>query len=405
MEYDIKIIFLAGLFPNEKREEIIKDSKGVVQNAADNLQWSIVKGLERNKANFVILNLPYIGSFPKRYRKVFSKSYRFSHNSSSVDYNVGFVNLPIFKSFSRFFNTTKVLSKLVNRDEQKKVILIYAMHTPFVKAAIKIKNKNPNIRIVLIVPDLPEHMGEDKSIFRKIYTKLNTYFLYKKIPEIDGFVLLSQFMKKPLNIKDKPYTIVEGIFDNYLEVPSVEKEKEFIILYTGTLAKRYGVIKLLESFSKIENSNFRLWICGDGEGKQEIQKASLTDKRIIYFGQVPFVKILELQKKATVLINPRAPEAEYTKYSFPSKIMEYLASGTPTILYKLQGIPEEYSNYCFLIDEKDPDGLVNKILEVYRLPDSEKELLGNRAKLFIFDKKNPEIQTLKIIELINALYN
>ena len=38
-------------------------------------------------------------------------------------------------------------------------------------------------------------------------------------------------------------------------------------------------------------------------------------------------------------VNPRQNNEEFTKYSFPSKTMEYLASGVPVVAYKLDGIP------------------------------------------------------------------
>ncbi len=67
------IIFLTGLFPNEDYAEILKKSKGAVQNAANNLQWELVKGLDENlNSNFSLINSMYIGSFPKRYKSIFN---------------------------------------------------------------------------------------------------------------------------------------------------------------------------------------------------------------------------------------------------------------------------------------------------------------------------------------------
>ena len=42
------IVMLTGLFPKEKREEIIQNSIGVIQNAADALQWNLIDGLDAN---------------------------------------------------------------------------------------------------------------------------------------------------------------------------------------------------------------------------------------------------------------------------------------------------------------------------------------------------------------------
>lgn len=63
------------------------------------------------------------------------------------------------------------------------------------------------------------------------------------------------------------------------------------------------------------------------------------DRRIQYLGSIPHDEILQLQRTASLLVNPRTPEGIYTKYSFPSKTMEYLASGTPTLYMNCQEFP------------------------------------------------------------------
>ena len=66
----MEILYLGGLFPKETEEEIINNSIGSIQNAANNLQWEIAKGLEENMESPIsLLNSLYIGSYPKRYKK------------------------------------------------------------------------------------------------------------------------------------------------------------------------------------------------------------------------------------------------------------------------------------------------------------------------------------------------
>ena len=64
-----------------------------------------------------------------------------------------------------------------------------------------------------------------------------------------------------------------------------------------------------------------------------------------------------MQQQATLLVNPRKGHEEYTKYSFPSKTMEYMASGTPTIMYKLPGLPIEYEEYLVLLPDNSQETL------------------------------------------------
>lgn len=162
-------------------------------------------------------------------------------------------------------------------------------------------------------------------------------------------------------------------------------------------------MNLMEAFNKITDPTVRLQICGNGACKDDIVCMSKKDPRIEYLGEIPREKVLALQKEADVLVNPRTSIDEFTKYSFPSKTMEYLASGTPTILYKLPGIPEEYYKYCYALNDADSATLKNKIEEILRQPKSERINFGNRARKFIVTQKNSEVQTKRILKLIERI--
>ena len=215
-------------------------------------------------------------------------------------------------------------------------------------------------------------------------------------------------MTEMLPIGNKSWTVVEGIFNNSQDDVLVNKKtsKDALqyIFYAGTLAKRYGVMNLVEAFMHITNQNTRLVICGAGDSEKEIVKCTSIDRRIIFKGQLPRIEVLKLQKESTLLVNPRTPEKEYTKFSFPSKTMEYLASGVPVLLYKLPGIPEEYYQYCYSIEDLSIEYLTNKMNEILSLDSYELKLKGDKAREFILREKNPASQAHKIVNLINSLY-
>ena len=83
--------------------------------------------------------------------------------------------------------------------------------------------------------------------------------------------------------------------------------------------------------------------------------------------------------------------------------MEYLASGTPTLLYKLPGIPSEYYKYCFTINSLNINDFSIRIDEVLSKPKDELVELGKKARDFILENKNPKIQCEKIIKMINKI--
>ncbi len=401
----MKVLFLAGLFPEESKASIIENSRGVIQYAADNLQWSIVNGLDENNVPFHVVNLPYVGSFPFRYKKLCLTSYPFSVHSKVKGTNVGFINLSGLKHLSRYYKAKKALVKNVKTAQETVCIMVYAMHTPFLKAAIKVKKKYHHVKVILIVPDLPEFMEEKSSGLQGFLKQQDCKELYQLTYQVDGFVILSEYMKDALSINQRPYVVVEGIYNavTVTEESTSEKSENFVILYSGTLAKRYGILNLLRAFSQLSADHFCLWICGDGDGKEMVLEARKTDPRIHYLGQLPNKKILKLQKEADLLINPRTSDAKFTKYSFPSKTIEYLASGTPTIIHALEGIPEEYYEYVCIANEQNENGLATKIIEIAHLTPEERKIMGNKAKKFILEKKNAKFQVAKIIDMMKRI--
>lgn len=394
---DNKIIFISGLFPKKEKQQIIQNSKGVIQFAADNLQWSILQGFIENNINPKVFNLPFIGSYPKRYKSCFIRRSNEEFGSTKIE-NLPFNNFTLYKFLSRYQNLRGRLSQENLFDQ---VIMIYSMNISFLKAAVDIKRKNNKVKICLIVPDLPEFMSDSENPIYRVLKSIEIYFLNKLLKDVDFFVLLTEQMSIKLNVPKNKYTVVEGIYNNLLVDYNYKKDSnKFVIMYSGTLAKRYGIMNLLSAFSMIIENNFELWICGDGDGKTEVIDFANQNRRIKYFGQINYENIIKMQKKADVLVNPRLPDDEFTQYSFPSKTMEYLASGTPSIAYKLEGIPSEYYPFIIFPEANDIESLHNSILKVYRMTEEERFSIGMNAKSFIFENKLPKSQTKKIIDLI-----
>lgn len=406
-KYINNIICLMGLFPESRYDSIITGSKGNIQYAADALQKAIISGLAQWNNNITIVNLPFIGGYPQRYSQIFSPSYPFVFETPMGPingYNVPFCNLSIFKLWSRYRQTKKYL--LHNMRGMEGVILVYSIHTPFLKACVEVKKSNKNLKILLVVPDLPEFMSQESNPIRNFLQFFNQRTLEGLYKYVDGYVLLSEFMTDRLPVNDKPWAVVEGIFNKLDEkIMATEDQAKFgkYVLYTGTLAKRYGIMNLVEAFHNLPMQDVELYICGDGDSKSEIIDFAKRDSRIVYKGLVRREYAMALQKNALLLVNPRAPEGEFTKYSFPSKTMEYLASGIPTLLYRLPGIPNEYYDYCYSLTDLSIEALTKKLEEIILTDAEELQALGSRARNFILEKKNPKQQTKKIIDLINKL--
>ena len=113
-------------------------------------------------------------------------------------------------------------------------------------------------------------------------------------------------------------------------------------------------------------------------------------------------QVVEEEQKATLLINPRPTDEEYVKYSFPSKTMEYMASGTPVLTTDLPGMPREYLPYVNLIREETPQGIAKALKEVLSRPEEALRQQGLEARCFVLEERNNVVQAKKILCMLES---
>ncbi len=389
------MVFLGCLFDREEEKKILDNSKCGLMNAVNTFQWNLIDGINKIlEKPLCIINVLPVGTFPRAYKKLILKTKTWSYDNSK-NTEIGSINLPFLKQWIREHKIKKILKKSSDKE-----IIIYSTYLPFLRA---IKGLDKSWHISLIVPDLPEYYDYEKpSVVRKVLRNINNKLIYKCLDRVDSFVLFTEHMKEPLKVGNRPYTIVEGVAFAQPEAESIDNENgKKVIMYAGAFHYKYGVKTLVDAFSMIEDKNYELWLCGTGEAKAEVENAAKSDKRIKYYGYCTKQYVNELQKKATVLINPRPNEGEYNKYTFPSKTMEYLAAGKPVIMYKLDGIPDEYDNYLYYINGSSAEDLKNTIMDVCSKTDEELAHFGAKASKWVLKEKSPAGQAKKIIRMIN----
>lgn len=398
----MEILYIGSFYPEDRFDEIWQNSKQHYV-ATTVFQRALIKGWkENNYKNVTVLTFPMIGSFPRRYNKLyFKRSSLFSINKESVC--EGFLNLPVIKHIDIFFKTKRYISKWVKKNkDHKKVIIINSMALNIMKAVIDIKNKYPDVKVCLSILDLPEFSNSKSSNYKTKIINFSVKKSFDLLKYIDSYILISSAIYDKINIKDKPWMLLEGIYlpsdrDSIHHIPS----DKVIILYTGSLHLKYGIEDLLLAFDKINDKNYELRICGDGDGKTLINEYIAHNNRIKFLGMLKHTEVLELQKNATLLVNPRRASEEYTKYSFPSKTIEYMASGTPVIMHKLEGIPPEYYEHLIFTESSSIDDLYKTMIAWGEKPKEDLENLGLKAKKFILDNKTAFKQSQRVMEFLS----
>lgn len=402
----MKILFVSSLYPQEIREILYKNSHGILQMASDNFQWAVVAGLEENDVSYEVVSLPSLPAYPIRYKHLFTPTGDIIYKKKYIGRMESFCNLVVYKTSSIQLALKRYIRSWVERNyvnNEKLVILTYTPYHPYIKAVRDIKKKFPEIELVSIVTDLVDDMlnfKANRTLLKRIQTLYEQYTTKKMYKYIDKYVLLAKAMEEKIPCSKGKNIVVEGIFSNILDLKNVQKRFPHSLLYSGTFEEFSGIRFLLSAFEKTDNSDFRLLLCGDGVLRSYILDRASRDQRILYLGKLERNKVLQLQREVSVLINPRRPDGAITKYSFPSKTMEYLASGTPMIGYQLEGIPDEYFDYIISPKDLTVSSLTILFNEILSKSQESLDELGLKASLFIERNKNSRVQVKRIIDFI-----
>ncbi len=391
---------LTTLIPEDQDREYREKSRNNMQDAANALQWNLYRGFCQNLGrNIPVINVLPVGSYPQYYADAFVRQRTFRGNCTSV----GFCNIKLIRNGAKARALGAALERWCRETEGEKTLFLYTLSNPMLRAAWTAKKKHPELRVCAIVADLPQmsSLSSNTNILRKTFTKLTSADTMEILPAVDCFVLLTEHMAAYLGLT-QPYMVMEGIAPEPQPISKVKSSDGLRIMYSGTLHRKFGVLHLVEAFRKLPNSDCRLVLCGVGDSEAEICRAAQEDERIQFLGQLSRSEVLRLQTEAAVLVNPRRNNEEFTKYSFPSKTMEYLASGVPVVAYKLDGIPAEYDAYLNYPRDDTPQALAETLGALCEMDAASRALLGKQGRAFVLGEKNCVVQTGKILEFMKG---
>lgn len=385
----MKIVYVSTLVSQKKLDYIISNAKIKPLQSIQKFSRLMCEGFTLNDCSVDV-----ISSVPMS-RKIMKKVFWFEKRETEGKINykyIPFMNFRFVRQFMLAFNLIFILFRYLF-DKEEKVFVCDILNTT-ISSLTLLFSKIFRIPCISIVTDLPRDINS-----KSLSSKINQFFESK----YDGYIFLTEPMNEVINKKDKPYIVVECIVDNVKDDSEYKKKDKYTLLYAGGLYEAYGIKNLIDAVLLIDDIDVSLDLYGFGDMEDYIK--SLNNKNIKYYGVKPNKDIVISEKCATLLVNPRFSAGDYTKYSFPSKIMEYMLSGTPVLTTKLSGIPLEYHNYLYFIDDESVLGMKKAIQNVLSIKPDILSKKGCEAQQFVLVNKNKVVQAKKIKEFIGSNYN
>ena len=367
--------------------------------------FNVISGLSL-KTKVLALSIPPIKTFPG------SSCLLYNGDNEKVKHNLRIrylftLNIPIIKHLIYFTLILVYTFIFLLQKKRKDRVIITGHLSVVVTLPALIASVILGAKSIAIVPDVPQFINTYNTnigIFKKVLLNCIQRIDIFLQTKYNGYVLLTEQMADLLQVVHKRYVVIEGMIspEDFLIYVSDNRNKCNAIMYAGTLHRKFGIEKLVHSFILADIESYELWICGNGDYVDDIKRISATNPSIKYFGNLNRDEVIVLERKATLLVNPRPSSEVFTKYSFPSKTLEYMASGTPLLTTDLPGIPDDYRDYILRFASEDEVSMSKRLKQVCQ---DKKGLcfIGKSAREYVLKNKNISVQTSKIIDFILSL--
>lgn len=350
---------------------------------------------------------PPTATFSQRPERLFPRSSRLWERGGIVEILpnvpvrlVPYLNLPVLRPVTVGLGIAASISRVARRARPGRlVVFTYNLSEPpglFTWLGARLAG----VRAVAFVCDVhqPGILVAD-SWSRRLDLALHKWLL----PRFDGLVVVNELIASDF-APHVPFIRVEGgVSARMLAVGERRirhSDGTFRMVAAGSLHEGNGIAEILEAMRLLPDAQYRLQIAGAGPLEGSVRQAMARDARIEYCGLLTFGEVLDLYSEADALLNIRVTDRVDTKYYFPSKTMEYLASGVPVISTSPGKVREELAGLAFFLADESPETLARTIAAVASMPREERDRIGQAARDFVATNRTWTVQAGRIIEFL-----
>lgn len=232
-------------------------------------------------------------------------------------------------------------------------------------------SKKYHIPVLGICTDSPSNISKTSRSYAMLVLSM--------AKSLDGYITLTPGLNELYNEQHKPSIILEGLVENE-KVPATKNVYGKYIFFAGALDEKYGIYNIISFFKKYVKGTFKLVICGHSGDENRLIQEINDDIRIIYLGRVSNEEILKLESNAFVNINPRPYNEDLDRFSIPSKVLEYLNSGVPTISVRHTKLQKSFDADAIWIKSSNSEDYVAAFQKLNTMSDEERISLGEQAR-------------------------
>jgi glycosyltransferase involved in cell wall biosynthesis len=334
-----KIILIGTVLPPFTFQQWL--DVGEVMNPSHQMFFTrVIEGIA-NQQSIQVLCLPPVKKTSSK-RLISENIYRFKQ--------IMYIQFPFFnhrwlRPISLSFYIHRYLKKTILKSAEDVVLLIDG-NSRLSGSIAKRYQHHRRVKTIGIFTDSPKQISNLRPHQVKSWYRLHQHH--------HAYIGITSALLKEFNLNKKPQFELPSVVD---AIEGAKQHDRPYIFFSGALYERYGVESMIHAYLQLKPRNMDLLIAGFGPVAQRIEQLSQQHRQIKFLGLLHPTLTRKYQAGAYVNLNPRPLDVDLDQVAIPSKVLDYISSGAPTLTTRHPWIETQFGDRIDYIDDTSVDGI------------------------------------------------
>lgn len=331
------------------------------------------KGFAQNGVTVNVISATPSASYP-RDKRVFFPGGPIAMGAQVKGEAIPYLNISGVKQIALFVGTFFFLLRWGirhRREKDKAVMTFVSFSAPMIAVYLAARLCRMPYLVLLMDPVL---FVTKAHPLKKILVSIDNTFVRWTVRHANGVYNLTKDLAQTY-APGRPACLMRcGMDPEELRPGSQQETKgKRVIVYSGAFDSRYLISLMLEACAQLNPELYELHVYGRGELDHLLDEAAGKYPHIKRMPFVPRQELLDAQRQASLLLSLKDPLHPFVPYCFSSRLLEYLASGTPVLMTHTHEA-DAFGDLVEVAHDLTPEAVARDIVRLCGMSEQERAL-------------------------------